>query len=180
MGLTAIQFGKLSGYEVITTCSPKNFDLVKKMGATQAFDYNSPTCAKDIRAATNDNLAYIYDTITNQTTADICSAAMGSKGGQYSCVLPPGEINREDIKIHYSLGYTTIGEPFKLGSTEWPVIPGDFEKSREWIKTFQKLLNEGKLKGFPIKREGGLSKILDGLQEYRSGQVSGGKLVYKI
>ncbi len=32
-GALAIQFAKLSGLTVVTTCSPRNFDYVKKLGA---------------------------------------------------------------------------------------------------------------------------------------------------
>lgn len=42
-GSLAIQFAKLSGYKVITTCSKRNFDMVKKRGADVVLDYVSPT-----------------------------------------------------------------------------------------------------------------------------------------
>ena len=48
VGCNAIQLAVAAGYEVITTCSPKNFDYVKKLGASQAFDYNSKTVVNDI------------------------------------------------------------------------------------------------------------------------------------
>jgi NADPH:quinone reductase-like Zn-dependent oxidoreductase len=50
VGCCAIQLAVASGYEVITTCSPRNFDYVKKLGASHAFDYNSPTVVQDIVA----------------------------------------------------------------------------------------------------------------------------------
>lgn len=40
VGCNAIQLAVASGYEVITTSSPKNFDLVKRLGAKYAFDYH--------------------------------------------------------------------------------------------------------------------------------------------
>ncbi|KAE8440951.1 hypothetical protein EG329_006165 [Mollisiaceae sp. DMI_Dod_QoI] len=48
VGCNAIQLATAAGYEVISTSSPKNFDLVKKLGAKQVFDYNSPTAVDDI------------------------------------------------------------------------------------------------------------------------------------
>ena len=48
VGCNAIQLAVAAGYEVITTCSPKNFEYVKKLGASQAFDYNSKTVVNDI------------------------------------------------------------------------------------------------------------------------------------
>lgn len=48
VGCNAIQLAVAAGYEVITTCSPKNFDFVKKLGASEAFDYNSKTVVNDL------------------------------------------------------------------------------------------------------------------------------------
>jgi len=47
-GTLAIQFAKMSGYQVLTTCSPRNFDQVKKIGADAVFDYNDPSSADTI------------------------------------------------------------------------------------------------------------------------------------
>lgn len=48
VGSNAIQLAVAAGYEVITTCSPKNFGYVKKLGASEAFDYNSKTVVNDL------------------------------------------------------------------------------------------------------------------------------------
>ncbi len=48
VGSNAIQLAVAAGYEVITTCSPRNFGYVKELGATQAFDYNSTTVVDDV------------------------------------------------------------------------------------------------------------------------------------
>ncbi|KAI9835646.1 MAG: hypothetical protein M1838_005236 [Thelocarpon superellum] len=51
VGCNAIQLAVAAGYQVVTTASPKNFDLVKKLGASQAFDYRSKTVVSDMIAA---------------------------------------------------------------------------------------------------------------------------------
>ena len=51
VGSNGIQLAVAAGYEVITTASPKNFDYVKKLGASQAFDYNSETVVDDLIGA---------------------------------------------------------------------------------------------------------------------------------
>lgn len=51
VGCNAIQLCKHVGYEVITTCSARNSDLVKSLGASQVFDHNSPTVIDDVAAA---------------------------------------------------------------------------------------------------------------------------------
>jgi NADPH:quinone reductase-like Zn-dependent oxidoreductase len=47
-GCNAVQLGVSAGYEVFSTASPKNFDYVKKLGASQVFDYNSPTVVSEL------------------------------------------------------------------------------------------------------------------------------------
>ena len=51
VGSNAIQLAAASGYEIITTSSPRNFEYVKSLGAKQVFDYNSPSIVADIIAA---------------------------------------------------------------------------------------------------------------------------------
>ncbi len=48
VGSNAIQLAVAAGYEVITTASPRNFDYVKELGASQVFDYHSKTVVKDV------------------------------------------------------------------------------------------------------------------------------------
>ncbi|KAK6857046.1 zinc-binding oxidoreductase CipB [Apiospora arundinis] len=45
VGCNAIQLARAAGYEVVTTCSPRNFGLVKSLGAAAAFDYRNPDTA---------------------------------------------------------------------------------------------------------------------------------------
>ncbi len=40
VGSAAIQLAAAAGYEVVTTASPRNFAYVRKLGASQVFDYN--------------------------------------------------------------------------------------------------------------------------------------------
>lgn len=64
VGSNAIQLAVSAGYEVITTCSPKNFSYVTNLGATQAFDYGSPTVISDLIDAFKDkNSVGAFDTI---------------------------------------------------------------------------------------------------------------------
>lgn len=51
VGSNAIQCAVAAGYEVIMTASPKNFTYVKTLGASQAFDYHSPSIQAELIAA---------------------------------------------------------------------------------------------------------------------------------
>ncbi|EJT79054.1 hypothetical protein GGTG_04143 [Gaeumannomyces tritici R3-111a-1] len=67
-GTFAIQLLKPSGYRVITTFSPNNFELVQECGAERAFNYYSPTYSEEIRAYTKNLLEYALDIITEART----------------------------------------------------------------------------------------------------------------
>ncbi|KAG4441873.1 hypothetical protein IFR05_002674 [Cadophora sp. M221] len=64
VGSNVIQLAVAAGYEVITTSSPKNFDYVKNLGASQVFDYNSPSVVSDLVDAFNSKTSVgVYDAI---------------------------------------------------------------------------------------------------------------------
>jgi NADPH:quinone reductase-like Zn-dependent oxidoreductase len=87
-GSLAIQFARLSGCQVITTCSPQNFAFVKALGAVEVFDYKEPDCAKNIREYTEDKLTRVLDCISEGDSPKISSEAISSQGGQVSYLLP--------------------------------------------------------------------------------------------
>jgi hypothetical protein len=51
VGSNAIQLAVAAGYEVVSTASPRNYDYLRKLGASQVFDYNSKTVVAEIVAA---------------------------------------------------------------------------------------------------------------------------------
>ena len=82
VGSNAIQLAVASGYEVITTCSPRNFDYVKRLGASQAFDYRSNAVAAEIvRALRGRTLAgaLAIGDGSHRPCAEIVAASEGSK-----------------------------------------------------------------------------------------------------
>ena len=54
VGCNAVQLAVAAGYDVFATCSPRNFDLVRGLGAARVFDYNSKTVVADLVAAFKD------------------------------------------------------------------------------------------------------------------------------
>ena len=75
VGCNAIQLTKSAGYEVITTCSPKNFEYMKKLGASYAFDYNDPSTIKKI-----------IDLLKNKTCAGAFAIGFGSESACISII----------------------------------------------------------------------------------------------
>ncbi|KAI5257348.1 GroES-like protein [Aureobasidium subglaciale] len=179
-GTLAIQYAKLSGLEVIAICSPHNFDLVKSLGADAAFDYKDPECSAKIREHTKDNLKHVFDCIAEGSSPDISANAISSKGGVISYLLP-AKSSREDVEDKSTLGYTVVGEAFSFAGNPIPAKPEDFEFGKMFWELAEKLFAEGKVKAHPKEvRSGGLEGVFGGLEDLRTGKVSGTKLVYKI
>jgi len=82
VGGNAIQLAVAAGYKVITTASPRNFDYVKKLGASQVFDYKSTTVIKDIVEAFKGKTlagAVAFGTGSAEACVDIVHACNGNK-----------------------------------------------------------------------------------------------------
>ncbi len=82
VGNNAIQLAVAAGYEVSTTSSPRNFDYVKRLGASQVFDYNSKTVVKDIiKAFKGKTIAgtLAIGTGSAEACSDIVYACTGNK-----------------------------------------------------------------------------------------------------
>ena len=179
-GTLAIQFAKMSGYHVLTTCSPRNFDQVKKIGADAVFDYNDPSSADAIKDQTKDALTLAFDTISLESSAKYCDRALSSQGGEYSSLLPI-KIERENVRDRATMAYTAFGQNFTFGPNEIPAQPHDRDFSERFRGIFEALLAAGKIKVHPPRvGGGGLKGVLDGLQLLKEGKISGEKLVYNI
>ncbi|KAJ9482667.1 hypothetical protein VN97_g10758 [Penicillium thymicola] len=187
-GMAGIQFAKLSGLTVITTCSPRNFDLVKGLGADAVFDYKSPTCAADIKQLTKNRLTYAWD-CTGEGAA-ICAQAMSDcESGTYGTIMPADYelLSATNPKVHgqeFIRGYDTMGESYYwLGQTPVTPNPEEMQFYQSFLALTQSLLQNGSIKPLPAavnKNGSGLEGALKGLEEMREGNVSGEKLIYTI
>jgi NADPH:quinone reductase-like Zn-dependent oxidoreductase len=100
VGSNAIQLAAAAGYEVITTSSPRNFEYVKSLGASQVFDYNSPSVVADIIAAFEGRTlagAIAFGT----TSADSCVRIVGAckEGNKFVSIGSP-PVSFESLADH--------------------------------------------------------------------------------
>jgi NADPH:quinone reductase-like Zn-dependent oxidoreductase len=165
VGQYAIQFAKLGGFRVITTASPKNFDLVKGLGADEVFDYRDESVVEKIRAATDNGLDIAVDTISEGKTPVHVAGAIGDKGGRVAIILPY-ESPRSDVKVKFSMTPELLKR----------------ESNGKWyVDVLAKILATGKIKPNPVHvLPGGLAGVKDGLQYMQEGKVSAQKLTYRI
>lgn len=179
-GTLGIQFAKLSGYHVITTCSPHNVDLVKFLGADAVFDHGDADCANKIRQYTKDKLALAWDTISLPPTAQLCSDALGPGPGAKYASLNPVELPRKDVSNSFTVAYTAQGEGFEFGDFRLEAKPEDYEFAKAFWELTRGLLEGGKVKAHPLRVRHGLEGVLNGLKDLKENRVSGKKLVYTV
>ncbi|KAK3615960.1 hypothetical protein LTR56_026278 [Elasticomyces elasticus] len=187
MGMIAIQLAKLAGLYVVTTASPRNFELLKReYGADAVFDYNDPDCAALIRQETGDKLRHVFDCISNDGSARISAESLAPSATaagtlQYATLLPVDSFPRSDVEQSFVLGYTAFGESFEFLGQQNPAVPADYAICTKYWPLMTSLIAEGKLKASRFEvREGGLDGIFEGLQILRDGKNSAMKLVYRI
>ncbi|WEW56048.1 hypothetical protein PRK78_001483 [Emydomyces testavorans] len=185
-GTMAIQLLKLSGFKVVTTCSPRNFSLVESYGAEKAFDYNSPTCADDIRAYTKNGLRYALDVITEAKSIKLCYAAIGRTGGRYvGFELIPDDLianMRKVVKADWVLGIRMTGLEIALPGGYGSKADPDLRVwGRGLAERMEALIHAGKIKPHrPKVNPGGIDAIIAGVERMRRREVSGEKMVYII
>lgn len=111
VGSSVIQLATASGYHVITTASPSNYDYCKSLGATIVLDYHNPDTVLILASLLKGTkLAGAYDAIGSEVTVKQCANVLHILGGGRiaSVVSAPetyrdvevSRISSEDIVSH--------------------------------------------------------------------------------
>ena len=176
-----IQLATLSGFKVITTSSPSNFDLLKSYGAKYVFDYKSPTVIEDVSRAANGRLKYIFDCHATDNSTQTAVKTLPGAGGVVATLLYVDESTLDrKVEVHVPLLYKISGKAFPFGPRQMPASPEDKAWSEEWCVKLSKLVVEGNIRGNPIKVMGGLEAVAEGLKFMQEGNVHAQKLVYEV
>ena len=167
VGCNAIQLAVAAGYSVITTASPKNFELVKKLGASEVFDYNSPTVVDDIVAAFKGKTsAGVLDCVGGPAwTACPSIMAQVSAGNKFVATTKRGHPDPpEGVKMK-SLFALTIKDN-KVGQAVYQDYLPKALKAGSFVAAPE-----------PIVVGKGLESVQEGVDRYSKGGISANKLV---
>jgi len=167
VGAFAVQFAALAGFKVIATTSPKNFDYVKKLGASQVFDYNDPEVVSKIKKEGGGRIKYAYDAIAEHGSTQKCVDILGGQGKVLVVLHPPKDLKHDGVEV--------------LPTFCAIIYKPEHEEIRNW---FNKFFNDNVAKGKirptspQIVAEGieNAQKVLD----FHAKGVSGTKPVLKI
>ncbi|KAJ5692439.1 oxidoreductase [Penicillium macrosclerotiorum] len=179
-GSLAIQFAKLSGLRVVTTCSQINQSYMYDLGADIVFDYHDPQVGDRIRDETDDTLELAFDTISTPQSAAICANAISSAGGNYAALLDV-RCPRADVDTQVSMAYAMIGEKYHLGGKVIDGKSSDLQFAMQWTEEVETLLQARCIHPHRYHvKPGGLEGVLEGLKLLREGKVRACKLVYHV
>ncbi|GFF62857.1 enoyl reductase LovC [Aspergillus lentulus] len=183
-GALATQILTLSGLQPIVTSSPGSFDRLRRLGAVATFDYQSPTCASDIREYTANELGCALDCHVDSGSMTICYNAIGSDGGRYVALNPfPLRLHRRrSVQPGWVFMFTQFDQtiPWKRPYYR-DERPQDYRFATGWYEEMQELLEAGTLVPSPyIEQTGGLDAIVRGLEAMGRGEIRGRKWVYAI
>lgn len=184
--LYAIQLASLVGWTVVTTCSPRNFDLVKSYGATAAYDYNAKDVVETIKRD-YPKITRAFDGISIPSSTKLCSQLVQPSGGKICVLLDTRKAGKAPgVQIDWIMSYTMFGHAFAwlkplgpLLGLSWPAVPED----REALARFYALLPQitDRLKPIPTTPvEGGFEGLKVAMQMLEEKKVSGGKLTVKL
>ncbi|KAH8695493.1 chaperonin 10-like protein [Talaromyces proteolyticus] len=184
VGLFAIQLAAIYGIKVVTTCSPRNFDLVRSYGASEAFDYRDEKVVEKIRAAVP-GLHYVFDTIGEDPSSTIASQALTENAPGYLCTVRPGKACTENVTKQTVVSDVLVWTVFLKDHSYrdilfWPASKDDHELATELFDNLPVWLEQGKIKPNATKVFDGLDSVTKGFQEFRDGKVSAYKIVYKL
>lgn len=163
VGAAAIQLAANAGYRVIATASAANLDLCREAGASEVFDYKSPSVADDIAAAVgSDRFKGLYNAIGIPESFEIVTPIMEKLGGGFLAnTKPPGKLP-EFINAKFVLG---------ISDSSFPV----------WRDFITEALAQGKLKCLPKANVVGQGlESLEKAFEIRNGAVTAEKIVVEL
>lgn len=91
-GSFAVQLAKMAGAQVAATCSPRNFDYVRALGADHVIDYTAGPVVEAIRAWAPDGVDLIVDTVGQGTFVDTIETL--KRGG---IICPIGTLIADEV-----------------------------------------------------------------------------------
>jgi NADPH:quinone reductase-like Zn-dependent oxidoreductase len=181
VGQYAIQVAKLLGFQFATTC--RNRKVVESLGAEHVFDYTSKTVVEDIKK-TLPNIKYVLDCIGTEESSSLARQTVVEAGGKL-CTIQPGKRNTEKVadrvEVSDVLVFTAFYEELNYGKVTVAVRKEDRDLSHELYQNLPSWLENGMMKPNKLRIvEGGLEGVEKGFELYRSGKISGEKVVYRI
>lgn len=125
VGMFVLQLASKRGWEVLTTCSSRNTDFVKSMGATSVVDYNTEDVAQAVRQF---NPAAIIDCVGGKSCIGLAKryvTIVGDKTGRDSMGGAAMYLWNPKMVIRTVLGKVGLGRSYDCVNLEF---------RKEWLE----------------------------------------------
>lgn len=169
VGINAIQLAVAAGYSVITTASPKNFEYVKKFGASEALDYHSPTVVADLVAALKGKtMAGGLDCVGAAAWTACTSVVAQSSGAKFVATVkrgfpdPPAGVTMKQV-FAINIKDSHVGHAVYQDFLPGALKAGTFVPAPE-----------------PIIAGKGLESVQGAIELYQKGGISANKIVVTL
>ncbi|RAH75785.1 zinc-binding dehydrogenase [Aspergillus japonicus CBS 114.51] len=182
VGLFAVQLCRMAGLYVIATASKRNHGLLKSLGADMIIDYWDGDWVDQVKkaATAKGGLHHVFDTISKYETTKACVQSFGEEGGHIVCIMArtAEELNLPaNIKLNVALCYSVFGENLRSKDVELyqsfqdtdGARPQDQETWKKYLRLMPEWLESKALKPNPLRLQGGLDNILEGLELQKQG-----------
>ena len=185
VGAASIQLAVSAGYEVFSTASPKNFDLVRSLGATQVFDYRSSTIVKDVTQSLATRTV-VGALAIGQGSAELCMDILKScsADSQKLVIVISFPMSLEDSMLKSIIGMTSWVSRYKLngffkGVKSGLLVPSAEVTEHIYTHYLPKALESGKFRPTPEPYivGNGLEKIQEGINLVKEKSLSAKKAV---
>lgn len=121
VGACAIQMLRAAGFDIATTCSARNFDFCKELGANHVFDYASESVVGDaVKALKGSDFAGAFDAVLFGNTPFLKAAQIVSQldGRKFvSTVAPPGMPLPDGLPKNVEYGYSKLSIRYCVDSS---------------------------------------------------------------
>ena len=197
VGMNAVQLARAAGYDVVSTASPRNADLVRSLGADAVADHHSATAVDDLVAAIGSR-PVVGAVALGAGSADACVDVLARTGGtRLALASTPyslaGLVGRRRlfpamIPTFSRIGLATarsmlrarrrgIHAAFVWGSS----LRDDALGPKLWGEVVPELVGDGRLRALPepMVVGTGLAAIQNALDRQRAG-VSARKVVVRL
>ncbi|WZH38454.1 MAG: zinc-binding alcohol dehydrogenase family protein [Microbacterium enclense] len=197
VGMNAIQLARAAGYDVVSTASARNADLVRSLGADTVVDHRSPTAVDDLVAAIGSR-AVIGAVALGAGSADACIDILARTGGTrlalastpYSLAALAGrrQLFPAMLPVFSRIGLSTVRSMLRArrrgiraGFVWGSSLRDDDLGPRLWGDIVPRLLADGGLRAVPppLVVGTGLATIQTALDRQRAG-VSAQKVVVRL
>ncbi|KAH8812162.1 putative alcohol dehydrogenase [Xylogone sp. PMI_703] len=160
IGTAAVQIARRIGFTVFATASPQHHDYIKKLGATEVFDYHDPKVVETIVAAAKaagKTITHCFTAVTAGGAAPLAAKVLahftgGSAGPIKLCTSlawPENEKLPEGIELTQTLAFVIGLENKEFGTWLFNEFLGGALESGEYVPSPEPEVVEGGLSGLP-------------------------------